>query len=328
MQLISENTLNFVVSPSQSGQRLDKFLSEVCTDLSRSRLQKIISDGGVKYNGRITTQASVKVEEGAEVFLNIPDAVPADPQPQDIPLDIFYEDDDLLVVNKPAGLVVHPGAGNWNGTLVNALLYHCGESLSGIGGIMRPGIVHRLDKDTSGLMIVAKNDKTHQGLVLQLSDRTLNRTYNALVLCVPIPLKGSIDLAIGRHRQNRLKMAIRGSGARDAVTHYRVVERFDEACSLVECQLETGRTHQIRVHMEAIGHPLLGDPLYGPQPTLVASTFKKANYSPDSITQILNLPYQMLFAKSIKFIHPNSKKELFFECNTPEIFYKTLKKLK
>ncbi len=325
---MEEKELSFVVEAGQAGQRADKFLSLVCADLSRSRLQGLIADGCVDLNGTALCTASVKVAEGDVFTVCLPAPVPSAPEAENLPLDVVYEDDDLLVLNKAAGMVVHPGAGNWSGTLVNALLYHCGDSLSGIGGVVRPGIVHRLDEDTSGLMMVAKNDHAHQHLSAQLADRTLSRVYHALVLGVPVPIKGVVDRPIGRHRHNRLKMSVMSNAPRDARTHYLVVENFNEACALVECRLESGRTHQIRVHMEAIGHPLVGDPLYGPQPTALRAKLKGGGYAADVIDEFVNFSRQMLVAKGIRFIHPVTEKEMEFACEMPDYMGNLLKNIR
>lgn len=327
MSDILENKLSFAVEDVDVGQRADKFLSVMCDELSRSQLQKLISDKEVLLNGEALKAGSYKTEEGDVFTVNIPPPAPSEAVAQDIPLDVVFEDEHVLVLNKAVGMVVHPGAGNWDGTLVNALLHHCGDSLSGIGGVLRPGIVHRLDKDTSGLMMVAKNDHAHQHLSEQLADRSLSRVYHALVLGVPMPVIGSVDRAIGRHRHNRLKMSVMSNAPRDARTHYKVLEKFGEACSLVECRLETGRTHQIRVHMEAIGHPLIGDQLYGPQRTALISNLKKSDYTTDIIKHICNLGRQMLHAQAIKFIHPVTEEEMFFEVGAPADLVKVLKML-
>lgn len=204
--------------------------------------------------------------------------------------------------------------------MVNALLHHCGNSLSGIGGVIRPGIVHRLDKDTSGLLLVAKNDHAHQALSAQLADRSLSRVYRALATGVPMPVKGTVDRPIGRHSHHRLKMSVVGTAPRDARTHYKVIERFGEVCSLVECRLETGRTHQIRVHMEALGYPLIGDSFYGPQPTLLKSKLDKEGYGTEIIDKILNFPRQALHARELKCVHPRTEKQLSFMVPEPEDF--------
>jgi 23S rRNA pseudouridine1911/1915/1917 synthase len=272
----------------------------------------LIEAGEVKIHGGVENRPSYKVQSGDVLTLNVPPPIKWYPAPENIPLNIVYEDDDLIVLNKPAGLVVHPGAGNKDGTLVNALLYHCSDSLSGIGGVLRPGIVHRLDKDTSGLMVVAKNDTAHQGLAAQFSDRTLSRKYKALVLGVPMPPKGEINLPIARHHKNRLLMAVNEKHGKPARTFYKVVERYRDHFALVECTLESGRTHQIRVHMKAIDHPLIGDPAYGAQITKVQSALKKAGYNEDIQAHVLNFPRQALHAFSLTFIHPRSGKAMTF----------------
>ncbi len=322
---MEDNTLVYDVGADDVGVRADKYLGKVCSEFSRSRLQGLIADGQVLLNGAVMSTASVKTEEGDVFSVSVPDAVPCEPQPEDIALDVVYEDDDVIVINKPAGLVVHPGAGNWSGTLVNALLHHCGDSLSGIGGVVRPGIVHRLDKDTSGLIMVAKNDYAHQSLSDQLADRSLSRVYHAIVFGVPMPIKGSVDRPIGRHRHNRLKMSVMSNSLRDARTHYLVLENFSEALSLVECKLESGRTHQIRVHMEAMGHPVIGDALYGVQQTALISNLKKGGYCIDVIKELLSLRRQMLHAKEICFIHPRTENEMVFSCELPSDMSNVLK---
>ncbi len=318
------DTHRFKINLEQDGLRLDKVLAALCEDLSRARIQSLIQDGHVLVNGMEALGASAKVRVGSILEMTVPQAVAAEPEAENIPLDIVFEDEHLLVMNKPAGLVVHPGAGNREGTLVNALLHHCGESLSGIGGVMRPGIVHRLDKDTTGLLVVAKHDKAHQGLSDQLKDRTLSRVYLALVLKTPVPLKGQVEVPIGRHRTNRLKMAANTKGGKEARTFYHVQQDFGGACALVECKLESGRTHQIRVHMEFLGHPLIGDPLYGAQPTAFLSTFRKSGFEEEVIRQIQDFPRQALHAKEISFVHPVTEEEMSFEVPLPSDFSKLL----
>ncbi len=320
------DTFRLIIDEAQAGGRADKAIAALCEDLSRARVQDLIDKGSLKING-LKIKSSRKVEVGDVVEIIVPPIESAVIEAEDIPLDIVYEDDDLLVINKPAGLVVHPGAGNWSGTLVNALLHYCGDSLSGIGGVARPGIVHRLDKDTSGLMVVAKNDMAHQGLSAQLSDRSLSRTYKALVLKVPVPAKGVVNAAIGRHRSNRLKMTIDERNGREAITRYGVEKAFGAALSLVECKLETGRTHQIRVHMELIKHPLIGDGLYGPQPTALRAAMEKEGYDLKTIQKALEFPRQALHAKAIAFIHPVSGEEMGFEIPLPGDMDKLLKSL-
>lgn len=318
--MASQDETVYTVDENGVGQRADKYLCGVC-DISRSRLQALIEQGYVMLNGDVLKTSSRRLENNDILTVRVPEVAPAKQMAEDIPLNIVYEDDDLLVINKQAGLVVHPGAGNHGGTLVNALLHHCGDSLSGIGGVERPGIVHRLDKDTSGLMLVAKNDYAHQYLAEQLADRSLSRTYMALVVGVPMPVKGVVDRAIGRDRHNRLKMSVVGNAKREARTHYRIERSFGKALSLVECTLETGRTHQIRVHMEAIGHPLIGDPLYGAQPTFIRSKLKNGInldfYDPDLADKIINFPRQFLHACRISFLHPATEEEMFFEVDLP-----------
>lgn len=313
-----------IETPEQCG-RLDKILSAAFADLSRSRIQGLIEQGEVLINGKVCDSSSKKLIVGDVVELNVPPPVEANPQAENIPLDVVYEDDDLLVINKPAGLVVHPGAGNYTGTLVNALLHHCKGSLSGINGVMRPGIVHRLDKETSGLMVAAKNDKAHKGLAAQLEDRSLSRIYHALVFKVPFPTKGVVDKPLARHYSNRLKMAVVNRGGKEARTHFQTLEKFGEACALVECQLESGRTHQIRVHMESLGHPLIGDPLYGPQKNGVSSALKKSGYDDEIVAKVLEFPRQALHAGHLAFTHPCMEKPMEFDAALPEDMAKLLK---
>lgn len=321
------NLLELIVSEMYAGQRADKVLGAICEELSRSRLKALIMQGQVSLNGEILKTPSLSVKEGDVFTVNVPEPVSSIPQAEDIPLDVVYEDGDLLVINKSAGMVVHPAAGNWSGTLVNALLHHCGDSLSGIGGVIRPGIVHRLDKGTSGLIMVAKNDHAHHSLSAQLADRSLSRMYHALVLGVPMPMKGRVERAIGRHRHNRLKMSVMSNSPKDAVTHYLVKKSFGEACSLVECHLETGRTHQIRVHLEAAGHPLVGDSLYGPQPTALRAKLKNERYSLELIEEALKFSRQALHAQELKCLHPVTAKEMVFTVNKPSDFTNLLNNL-
>lgn len=262
-------------------------------------MQALINQGAVKLNNKTCKNNNENVGIGDHIAIIMPPAVPATPTAENIALDIIFEDKDLLVINKPVGLVVHPAPGSPDGTLVNALLAHCGDSLSGIGGVKRPGIVHRLDKDTSGLIVVAKNDKAHRGLSEQLQDHSMARTYYAFVWGEPVPRAGKIDAPIGRHPTQRQKMAVVKSG-KPAVTHYEVIEKLDGA-SLLRCKLETGRTHQIRVHLSHIGHPLVGDPAYG-----------KGRRPPP-----IPLPRQALHAAEIRFVHPVTKKVMEFKCDLP-----------
>lgn len=318
-------TVSVKASASEHGQRLDKALALLLPDLSRARLQALIAAGQVTQGGAVVDGASRKVSEGEEFTIVIPPAVEATPQAQDIALDIVFEDEHLLVINKSPDMVVHPAAGNHDGTLVNALLAHCGDALSGIGGVKRPGIVHRLDKETSGLMVVAKNDRAHQGLSAQLAARTLKRVYHAVVWGVP-PAAGRIETQIGRSRSNRQKMAVLDSGGKDAVTDYAVLENFGMVAALVECRLQTGRTHQIRVHLSHIGHPLAGDPVYG---KASPAKFLKLMKTPDAAAQALRLfPRQALHAAQLEFIHPISQNKVSLRAEAPADMQQLLATLK
>lgn len=316
-----------IADADAAGKRLDQWLaSQLTPDLSRNRIQSLISAGHVQVDGRLVSEPKHKLREGSTVTLHIPEAAPAAPQPENIPLDLLYEDNDIIVVNKPAGLVVHPGNGNWTGTLVNALIHHCGDTLSGIGGVKRPGIVHRLDKDTSGVLVVAKNDKAHKALSAQFADhgRTgpLERAYQALVWGMPERPAGTIDAYLGRSHRDRTKQAVvreDREDARYAITHYMIEERFCEKedatalASLVECRLETGRTHQIRVHMAHIGHPLVGDNDYG-------SAYKtKANRLTAELQEtVKNFHRQALHARLLAFEHPVSGEFMEFSADMPQ----------
>ena len=301
-------------------ERLDRVTARLWSELSRSRLQALIRDGHVTVDGEVLLDPGRKVAAGARIAVAVPPPTPAQPRGEEIALKIVYEDDDVIVIDKPAGLVVHPGAGHDSGTLVNALIAHCGESLSGIGGVKRPGIVHRLDKDTSGLLVVAKNDRAHQGLAAQFADhgRTgpLERAYLALVWGVPDRQRGLVDAALARSLHNREKITVvAGERGRYAITHYQVLEALPPEApvtSLVRCELETGRTHQIRVHMAHIGHPLLGDDVYG-------SGFKtKANrLSEEQQSALRALNRQALHAAILGFEHPGTGEFLRFESPVP-----------
>ena len=307
--------------------RLDRAAARALPDLSRSRVQALIRDGRARVDGAVVADPAAKLAAGARVSLDVPPPAPAEPAGEAIALDVVHEDEDVIVLDKPAGLVVHPAAGNETGTLVNALIAHCGESLSGIGGVRRPGIVHRLDKDTSGLLVVAKNDRAHQALSAQFADhgRTgpLEREYLALVWGVPEPRRGTIAGALGRSNQNREKMAVVAADrGREAITHYAVEEVFSEG-SLVRCRLETGRTHQIRVHLAHRGHPLLGDALYG-------SGFKTkaARLAPDARDDLAALGRQALHAAVLAFAHPVTGEVMRFERPPPADFARLLEVLR
>lgn len=297
------------VPAEQVGIRLDKWLA-VSTDLSRSRLSALIEGGYVEQNGISVMSQDKKVQLGDIFEINLPPPVPAVPEAQDIPLDIVYEDEDLVVINKSADMVVHPAAGNYDGTLVNALLAHCKESLSGIGGVIRPGIVHRLDKDTSGLMVIAKNDEAHHFLSEQFAVHSLERCYQALVWGIPQPMSGIIETQIGRSRINRKKMTVLSSGGKRAETHYKVLDVLAEGrIGLVECCLKTGRTHQVRIHMTSIGHPLLGDKVYGHPPRGAAQSEK--------LRAATQFSRQALHSYKMSFEHPRTHKIMSFELPLP-----------
>jgi 23S rRNA pseudouridine1911/1915/1917 synthase len=305
---MAETTHNVLIAEAQTGQRLDKALQAQLPELSRTRLQALIAAGQVLCNGQPCLDASRKVRAGETIDITIPPAEEALPVAQALPLTVVYEDEDLLVIDKQAGMTVHPAPGSPDKTLVNALLAYCGETLSGIGGVKRPGIVHRLDKDTSGLLVVAKNDFTHVRLSRQLSDRSLSRCYQAVVWGKPNPTKGRIDQPIGRSPTDRKKMAIVASG-RMAITDYTFLKAVGSAASLIECRLQTGRTHQIRVHMAALGHPLVGDPAYG----------KRLNRALRAAHPALAaFPRQALHAVEISFVHPRLDKQLTFQSNLPK----------
>lgn len=294
-----------ILTPEKEGERLDQYLSRE-TELTRSAVQKLLEKGLVTKNGA-PLKKNAKTALGDTYTLTLPDPDPVDAAPQNIPLDIVYEDEDVIVVNKPVGMVVHPAPGHPDGTLVNALLYHCGESLSGINGQLRPGIVHRIDRDTSGLIIAAKNDMAHLSLAMQLKDHTLARTYEAVVVGNLREDSGTVDAPIARHHTERKKMAV-VPGGRRAVTHWTVLERYP-GYTRVECRLETGRTHQIRVHMAYLGHPLLGDTVYGA---------KKG---------VPGLAGQCLHAKKLAFVHPRTGERVEVQCPLPEYFERVICRL-
>lgn len=297
----------YSVGEEHAGQRADVFAAEM-TGLSRSAVAKLMEQGLITSASGAPLSKNTKLVMGDALSVELPEPKPIEAQPENIPLDIVYEDEDIVVVNKPQGLVVHPAAGNESGTLVNALLYHCGESLSGIGGAIRPGIVHRIDKDTSGLLVVAKNDTAHLRLSEQLKSHTVSRVYEAIVLGNLKADSGTVDAPIGRHPNDRKKMAVlRGADAhaREAITHYTVIERFGQFTHVC-CELETGRTHQIRVHMSSLGHPLLGDGVYGG----VGTRFEALHQS--------LICGQCLHAGRLRLIHPRTGEHLSFEAPMPE----------
>ncbi|MCM1185973.1 MAG: RluA family pseudouridine synthase [Lachnoclostridium sp.] len=296
----------FQITEELEDERIDKCMSLLIDSLSRSFIQKLIKEEKVLVNGG-AVKGSYRVKAEDEVFFLLPEAVEPDIEPEEIPLDILYEDKDVIVVNKPKGMVVHPAAGHYNGTLVNALLFHCKAELSGINGVMRPGIVHRIDKDTTGSVIACKNDKAHESIAKQLKNHSVVRRYHAVCYGVLKEEEGIIDKPLGRHPKDRKKIAVRADGKR-AVTHYRVLERFDKY-TYVECELETGRTHQIRVHMASIGHPLVGDEVYSGQ----KCPFK--------------LEGQTLHAKILGFRHPTTGDYIETDAPLPEYFRRLLEKL-
>lgn len=311
MSTAAETRRRLTVAHTDGDARLDRFLAAAVPALSRSRLKTLIETGRVSIAGKTITAPACRVKPGQAVVLDVPPPADETPLGQDIPLAIAYEDDHLIVVDKPAGLVVHPAPGNPDRTLVNALLAHCGAGLSGIGGIRRPGIVHRLDKGTSGLLVAAKNDAAHRGLAAQFAGRRLSRTYRAVVWGVPRPPGGMIDAALGRHRHHRKKMAVR-TGGKPARTLYRVLQRLGDAWSLVECRLETGRTHQIRVHMAARGHPLVGDVLYGG-----ARADRRRHLDERRRRALAQCPRQALHAAALAFTHPLTGTALAFRSPLP-----------
>ena len=296
-----------IVTAEKAGQRLDAAIAEL-TELSRSAAQKLLEEGGITVNGQ-AVKKNYKTVPGDEISLQLPEPEPLDVAPENLPLDVVFEDEDVIVINKPKGLVVHPAAGHWSGTLVNALLYHCGDSLSGINGTLRPGIVHRIDKDTSGLLIAAKNDFAHTRLSQQLQDHTLARTYECIAAGSFREDSGTIDAPIGRHPSDRKRMAVTEKNSKKAVTHWEVMARYPGFTHL-RCRLETGRTHQIRVHLAYKGHPIAGDTVYG-----------KAEPG-------LGLASQCLHAAQLRFLHPRTGEAVEVCCPLPPEFEAALEKLK
>ena len=302
-----------IVTP-EAGLRLDRALTDALPDLSRNRVKQLINDGFITAKNETIKDPSYRVKQGDTFEVSVPTPENSVLRGEQIPLNIYYEDDFLLVIDKPAGLTVHPGAGQPNGTLVNALIAHCGDSLSGIGGVRRPGIVHRLDKDTSGLMVAAKSDTAHLGLSKQFEARTIKRAYHAFVWGALTPPEGKIEYNIGRSRRNRTKMAVVSEDhGKRALTHYRTIERFGLIATFLECRLATGRTHQIRVHLTHVGHSLLGDPTYGR-----STDARRGSLSPDTNSLIETLSRQALHAAEIGFKHPLSGDYLSFTSPVPE----------
>ncbi|RHQ99800.1 MULTISPECIES: RluA family pseudouridine synthase [Peptostreptococcales] len=302
-----EEIREFLVEEDEEGDRLDVYLADQFVDMSRSYIQKIIKDKKVTVNGKIE-KAKYLVKEEDKIVIEIPKPKVLEVVPQDIPIEIVYEDDDIIIVNKPQGMVVHPAPGNYEGTLVNAILYHCKGNLSSINGVIRPGIVHRIDKDTSGILMIAKNNNAHNCLAEQLKDHSITREYEFICYGVFKEDNVTVDRPIGRNPKDRLKMAIVPNGKR-AVTHFEVIERFN-GYTHVRARLETGRTHQIRVHAMSINHPLVGDPVYGPKNSKI------------------KLNGQALHAKKLGFIHPTTKEYIEFDSELPDYFQKLLEKLR
>ena len=299
----------YLVVENDGGERIDRYLADNLTDKSRSYLQKLIKDGKVKVNGKpVKANYRLVFDDQVEIFM--PEIKEPDIEPENIPLDILYEDKDVLLVNKPKQMVVHPAPGHYSGTLVNAIMYHCGHELSGINGVMRPGIVHRIDMDTTGSLVICKNDAAHQSLSDQLKEHSINRIYEAIVHGNIKQDEGTVNAPIGRHPTDRKKMSIHAKNGREAITHYKVLERFGNYTH-IQCKLETGRTHQIRVHMSSIGHPLVGDAVYGPA---------KCPFP--------NLQGQTLHAKTLGFIHPATNEYLEVNAPLPEYFVALINKLK
>lgn len=302
---------DFTVTDEYEGMRIDKLISELISDLSRSYIQKLIDDKLVTCNGK-KAKSSLRVSELDQIHMDIPPLVMPEILPQDIPLDILYEDNDVIVINKPKDMVVHPAAGHYENTLVNAVMFHCKDNLSGINGVLRPGIVHRIDKDTTGSVIICKNDSSHQFIADQLKVHSINRVYHAICYGIIKDDEGDIDAPIGRSTTDRKKMAVVSSGGKNAFTHFKVLKRFEQDnFTYIECRLKTGRTHQIRVHMAHIGHPLLGDEVYAPG--------RKSKFNTNG---------QCLHAKTLGFIHPTTKEYLEIDAPLPEYFSHLIEVLK
>ena len=305
---MEEEMLVFLATETDTNSRIDKFLSEQEEGISRSYIQKLIKDGKVLVNNK-SVKSNYRIVAGDEVVLYVPEPEELDIQAENIPLDILYEDDDVILINKGKDMVVHPAPGHYSGTIVNALLYHCKDNLSGINGVMRPGIVHRIDRNTTGVIVVCKNDKAHNCLAAQLKEHSITRKYNAIVYNAFKEGNGTVNAPIGRHPVDRKKMAVNHTHGKEAVTHYEVIKNLGNKYALIECTLETGRTHQIRVHMSSIGHPLVGDDIYGPS----SSKFK--------------LEGQALHARVLGFIHPTTGEYMEFEAPIPDYFTELIEKL-
>ena len=323
---MADKKYKFTVSEEQNVKRVDHFIVEELPTFSRTKISKLIKEGALLVNNQAIEESSKKISFGDVIELTVPEPVATDLQAQDISLAVVYEDDDLLVINKPIGMVVHPGAGNPDGTLVNALLHHCKGNLSGINGELRPGIVHRIDKDTSGLLVVAKNDIAHNVLAKQFEDHSIQRTYLAFVWGMPKPIHGRIETLIGRSKYNRQKMSADVGSGKNAITNYKTLEVFKGKTipdiSLIECKLETGRTHQIRVHLAHKGNPILGDQMYGKK-------IRKIRDLDEELSVLLeNINFQALHAQSLGFLHPKSGKELFFTTELPKDLLNLQKMLK
>ncbi|WP_191908214.1 RluA family pseudouridine synthase [Hypericibacter terrae] len=312
MEAADERRLEVTIEADQQGERVDRALAARLPDLSRSRLKSLIEEGRVQSGERTISDPSQRVKPGQNFVISIPDATAPEPLAEDIPLVVRYEDDALIVIDKPAGMVVHPAPGNEGATLVNALIAHCGASLSGIGGVRRPGIVHRLDKDTSGLLVAAKHDIAHRKLAADFASHDIERAYQAVVWGVPAKKSGEIEGNIGRHPVHRKKMTVLARGGKPALTRYRVLKSFGRLASLVECRLATGRTHQIRVHLASIGHPLLGDPTYG------RATPARLNALPPKVRAVVaGFKRQALHAWLLGFEHPVTGEVLRWESPLP-----------
>lgn len=305
----SAQELQYTVAKEESGIRLDQFLAQKLPDASRSFLQKKIKDGNVLVNAKVS-KSGYKLNVGEQIQITLEPPQELSVEPENIPLDILYEDEDIIVINKPKQMVVHPAPGHYSGTVVNALLYHCKDSLSGINGILRPGIVHRIDQDTTGAIVICKNDYAHNFISAQLKEHSITRTYHAIVHNHVVLEEGTIESTLGRHPVDRKKMAMNVKNGKRAVTHYRVLDPLNRKFTYICCNLETGRTHQIRVHMASLGNPILGDSVYGP----AKCPFK--------------LTGQTLHAKTLGFIHPRTKEYIEFDAPLPEYFEKLLRQLK